>query len=351
MLRYFDSFDHYDTANASRKGWTIYPGTDVTIAAVGRNGTNGLRCAHDWTEFTYAVHGIEASGPTAIVGVGFREYQPVDDGTTAYTVLHLLNGSTPLITLRLTASRAFEVCRGHATSNAVIGATVGGVVSTMTYHFIELKVLLHDSTGTAELRVDGVTRLALTGVDTISAGAAVWTGIGLGSQYVNSTSNYVTHYDDLYVCDGSGGANDDFLGDHRIICRVAEAGNGTYTGWSPSSGTNHGTLVGENPPDTSTYCQSSTVGARDTYNFAALGVVGTIKCVQACNLLRADAAGVRHVAPSTRALGGATFDAEGTILGSDWGYQLEQMTSNPVTVADWTVAEVDSTEFGVVVIA
>jgi hypothetical protein len=144
--------------------------------------------------------------------------------------------------------------------------------------------------------------------------------------------------------------NNDFLGDHRIVCRVASSGNGTHTDWAPSTGSDRGALVDDNPPDVADYVASGTVGDRVTFNFAALGLAGTVKAVQTAPLMKADLAGVRTSAPAFR-ISGNDYDGSGYALGSDWSYQLEVHTTNPATVAAWTVSEIDGAEIGEVVTA
>jgi hypothetical protein len=339
-----DSFDHYNTATATAKGWTLQ---GATLGAFGRNSTNGLRAAHTALEDNYGVLGVSASGATAVIGFAFRE--TVSASSVTYAMAAILNGSTPHITVTVTTTRAIEVRRGGL-AGTVLATSAGGAISTNTWHFIEIKVVLSDSVGTYEVRVDGVNKVSGTGADTVNGGSAVWTGIHLGSLWPGTADDYTWDFDDLYVCDGTGGVNDTFLGDHRIVCVVASSGNGTNADWSPSTGSDHGALVDENPATDTDYNQSGTAGHRDTYNFAAVGVAGTVKAVQTVNYIKADVAGVRYVGDVAR-IGGTNYDSTGTVVLSDWVFRCELHPTSPATATAWTVAEIDGAEFGVKVTA
>jgi hypothetical protein len=352
-LRHIDSWDHYATANRAAKGWTFTyagasPGDEgCTIGAYGRNSTNGLRGRNGAVsgKSSRATLGVSnTSGATAIMGFAFR----IDAGVPAadFCVCQVFRGSTELISVTCSATGTLSVRRGDR--EATILSTSVSTITHSTFYFIELKVTLHDSTGVYDLKVNGTTYTSGSGVDTLVSGAATWDGIGLGG--TNIGQNYSIDFDDLYVADGSGGVEDDFLGDHRIVCVVASSGNGGNTDWSPSTGSDHGALVDENPPNESDYNQSGTAGQRDTYNFAAVGVSGTVKALQTLRYIKAEAAGVRSVAPVIR-ISSTNYDGTTQALGSDWTYHREIYRQNPATTAAWTISGIDGAEFGAKVTA
>jgi hypothetical protein len=348
-----ESFDHFATADRGYKGWSFAhvgasPGdAGCSIGAYGRNSTNGLRGRNEAVggQSSRALLGISnASGATAILGFGFRVNTAIPAGN--FPICMVMRGSTELITVTGSATGTISVRRGGV-SGTVLSTSVS-TISHSTYYYGELKVTLNDTTGSYDFLINGVSFTSGSGTDTLASGAATWDGIVLGG--VNVAVTYTIDFDDVYVCDGSSGSNNDFLGDHRIVCVVASSGNGTNADWSTSTGSDHGALVDDNPPSVSDYNQSGTVGQRDTYNFAALGVSGTVKAVQTVNLLKSDVAGLRTVVPAIR-VASTNYDGNGSVLGSDWSYQTEVHITNPNTVAAWTVSEIDSAEFGVKVTA
>jgi hypothetical protein len=353
MDRHIDSFDHYTTATRAYKGWSFAhagasPGdAGCTIGAFGRNGTNGLRGRNEAVggQSSRAALGVSiASGATAIVGFAFRVNSAIPAGN--FPIFTLMRGSTEMISVTGTATGTLAVRLGGRTDTVL--STSVSTLSPATYYFIELKVTLHDSTGSYDLKINGTTFTSGSGVDTLVSGAATWDGIVLGGTNVALT--YSVDFDDLYVFDGSGGVNDDFAGDHPIVWNPASSGNGSNADWAPSIGTDHGALVDESTPDVSDFNQGSAAGQRDTYNVAALGVTGTVRVLQTVNLVKAEVAGVRSVGDVIR-IGGVNYDGPGAAVGSDWLYHLNRHRVSPATAVALTVSEIDGAEFGVKVTA
>jgi hypothetical protein len=134
------------------------------------------------------------------------------------------------------------------------------------------------------VRIDGVTEVALTasGVDTRNAGTGLWDRVGLGC---NSGSTTFTYYDDFYVCDTSGSApRNTFLGPvtkvETLYPQTDGVAAGSNAGLTPSTGTDHGALVDETPPNQTDYNSSATVGAKDTYNYPSMALTGVILGIQ-----------------------------------------------------------------------
>lgn len=353
MLLALDSFDHYATAQLAGKGWSpeLSGGASVTISpGNGRNGTASLRLQSTSFNNTSAAHKALPVPPTVntfICGFAYRHVSSLLDtpivGVYAGQYVHLVLWLTPSGSLVL--YRSFTSRSDTSASSGTALITTSSVLTMGLYAFIEVKCIFHNTSGYAELRVNGTTVGTFTGDTLTNNATAQWSGLVLGMN--NPTNTVQTHeYDDLYVCDGAATEND-FLGDHRIVALVAQPGNGTHTDWVPSAGTNHGALVDEATPDIADYVSAAVVGATDTFNFPAVGVVGTVKAVQACNYAKCDVAGLRVMTPGSRPPGGPFYPAEGQLMSSEWQYAMEIFTSNPVTVADWTVAEIDSYEFGV----
>jgi hypothetical protein len=341
-----ESFDHFDTATAPKKGWTL--STLATIGAGGRNSTSALECATNTNTAAQAVLGVSgATGATGVVGFAVRVSNTVRDAR--YPLVAFVSGSTQQITVALETTGEISVYRGPANGFGALLGTSVATLSVNSWYFMEVKCLFNTSTGTYEVRLDGVNILSATGQNT--AGTS-WNGLYFRAQdvFANAPNQPTFYFDDIYACDGTGGTNDTFLGDHRIVCVIASSGNGGQTDWSPSTGSDHGALVDENPPNESDYNQSGTAGHRDTYNFAAVGVSGTVKAVQTANLLKADAAGVRSVGDVIR-ISSTNYDGTGQSLGSDWSFKLAIHTTNPATSTAWTVGGVDGAEFGVKVTA
>ena len=93
----------------------------------------------------------------------------------------------------------------------VLHQTAGGIITANTWQYIEIQTKLADSpNGTTIVRVDGVEKINLTGLDTKNAGTkTVYDTLRL-AMGVGSNTN---QYDDLYLKMGAGAT---FLGDITI---------------------------------------------------------------------------------------------------------------------------------------
>lgn len=334
-IKRVESFDHWVTADAPKKGWALQA-TPVVSAGNGRNATASLRTTGPGsTTLSRALLGVTNTGRTGVVGFAFRTLggQSLDMGLVA-----IYEGATIHLDVRLLTTGALRVSRANGA--AVLGTSASTPITPATYHFIEVAFNIHDTTGTYDVRVNGVSVVSGTGADTQNTGTGIWNGIGWWG-LAGSTSANTCEIDDIYVADDTT-----FRGDHRIMALLPSTGNGTHTAWTPSTGTDHGALVDEASPNTTDYVTSSSAGAIDTYNFPAVGVAGTVAGVQISHYSKAEVAGVRTVVPAYR-IGGADQVGTGGILASDWVYATEFAAVSPATSVAWTVAEIDAAEFGV----
>jgi len=231
------------------------------------------------------------------------------------------------------------------------GTTVLGTTTQVLvpgrFYYVELKAATAAGTGgSAEVRVDGVTWLALTGVNTQGGSVAGCDRFVIGQPESNN-QGWSYQFDDLYVADTAGGADEvtDFAGDTRVQCVSPDAA-GAHGDWTPNTGTDW-QAVDERPSNGDTdYISSSTVGQTSTFSLAS--VVGTqsrVRGVQVSLYVRKDDAGTRAVAPVARS--GATDDV-GTpaAVGSAYGYVSQIFTTDSGGAA-WTASSVDAAEFGV----
>jgi len=90
-----------------------------------------------------------------------------------------------------------------------LGVTVGGLYTTTTWAYVEVQARLHDTAGSVIIRINGVERLNLTGLDTRNGGTkTVFDTVHLGwLQFAGHV------YDDMYVATG---ADETFRGDMAI---------------------------------------------------------------------------------------------------------------------------------------
>jgi len=257
------------------------------------------------------------------------------------------------INLRTNGSRVLEVYR----NSTLLGTASMASPAVGSYHYIEIKVVFHGSTGAVTLKLDGSTVLTLTGQNTISTANAYANRIYLGNGNVGGGTAAGHFYDDVYVCDtvdqstlqtGSP-ANNDFLGDVRVQ-NLTPSGDGNYSQWVGSDGnsTNNSLLVDETPSNDDTdYVASGTTGDRDTYAFSNLTPTsGTVYGVQIFAEARKDDAGTRTLYLTARSGSTDQDSAAATALSASYTGVVDIRGAAPGATG-WTVTNVNSAEFGI----
>ena len=301
-------------------------------AASGRRSTASLRMTTTSTEALKSF----AAAQTVIVGFAFT----CGTLTSGSNLVELRESAITHVQVFVGTDGRLSVYRG-----VTLLATSVLAIATGTYYYLELKAKIDNTTGTYEIRINGVNWLSATGQDTQNAGTAV-----VNTLVVSSPSG-TTDIDDLYLCDTSGSApNNDFLGDCRIDCQFPNA-DGTYSDFTCSTGSSHYVLVDETAPNTSDYNESSTVGHIDSYNFTDLtAVTGTIYGVQVCPAILKDDAGARSAGAFCRS-SSTDSAATGVALTTGQLYYPAVYALDPATSAAWTEAGVNAAQFGVKVTA
>jgi hypothetical protein len=333
-LRFMDGFDHYATADISLK-WTS--SSSYGIAATGGR----FGAGKGFTSFGSAgyVYKTLDNQATWIVGCAYN-----GPAATSQVIVALLDAGSAQIELRLDASNHVVVTR----NGTVLGTSVATFNPTI-YHYYELKATIHPSTGSYEVQVDGLSVLSGSGANTRNTANSYANQVSFLGSPASGGTNLGTNLDDIYICDGTGAANNNFLGDTRIYSLYpASAGNSTQ--WTPSAGANYAAVDEAAQNGDTDYVADSTVGHTDTYTMQDMPAGAVVKAVQTNLVVRKDDAGLRQVAPVLRPV---ATDRVGTTvtLATSYVIATQQYDTNPETSAAWTAAEVNATEFGVTVIA
>jgi hypothetical protein len=194
---------------------------------------------------------------TIIIGFNF-----FCNAVTPVALIIFYAGDTPTLacTIKWSTVTAGELSI-YDHSDTLLGTTSGaGVTLGTKWHYIEAKVVCDDSDGSIIIKVDGVTRLSLDGIDTSNASSDIsYSKIG-----VVVTSQY--KLDDFYIADGTG-FNNDFLGEKSVVGCLPSSDTAIVQ-WTPSTGTTHYDLVNENPSnDDTNYVSDYYLGHADLYRY------------------------------------------------------------------------------------
>ena len=324
-FRFCDSFDHYATADITNK-WNTSSATG--IVGSGRNG-NCLQL--DYNQIISKTLDAQA---TWIVGIAFKTTSLASENL----ILSLRDAGTNQCSVRVNTDGTLSVLRG-----STVLATSILAISINTWYYIEFKVTIADA-GTYQVRVNGVDWIASGSGDTQATANASANQIAL-----YQAGSYSSYFDDLYVCDGTGASNNNFLGDVRVDA-LLPSGAGTTTAWTPSTGANY-TCVDEAAPNDTDYVESATANQVDTYAMGNLPyAAGSVFAVQVVDMARKTDAGARSIQTAVRS-GASDYYGSTVSLGDTYVAVMKQYDTDPADSAAWTVTKVNALEAGIKLIA
>ena len=163
-----------------------------------------------------------------------------------------------------------------------------------------------------------------------------------GSDPRRNSQNF--DYDDLYVCDGSGAAANNYLGPLTVVVKLPDSA-GTTTNFTPSTGANWQNVDDALQNADTDYNAETTIGELDLYNVAALGVTGVVKGVQLGLCVRSAGSGGETVSPMYR-ISAVNYTGTAVAVTTSYAYYLDPRAVSPATAVAWTTAEIDAAEFG-----
>jgi hypothetical protein len=153
-------------------------------------------------------------------------------------------------------------------------------------------------------------------------------------------------YDDLYVCDGSGSINNDFLGDCKVI-RIDPDGDDTAN-WSTSTpSANHYENISEVSGDEDTsYIEETASSTLDLFDYESVASLGTIYGVQICTQCRETDA-TTHTLVTPIESGGNQYDDSAQAVGTPSYITVVRVAgTDPDTSSLWTMSGLNAAKFG-----
>jgi len=342
-LLYIDGFESYGntsnvvtTANVVGNKWVAVSENTMKVQE-GRTGGHSISMETSTTRIIKP--DLITTNATMVVGCGIRVTTVSID---AFYPIWLKIDNTPGVNLRINTNGSVSVRR----YTTVLGTSANtGLITANTWHYVVLKTLVNNSTGTYEVWIDGNSELSGSGVDTQAhASKAYHNGIQLRA----GTLSGAVRFDDLYILDGSGSVNNDTLGD-KVVSTLRPAGDDTID-WTAKDGSTHYTEVDEVVFDEDTsYVESETATDQDIYSYGTISGTANITGVQVtteCKETEAESFQLRTLAKST----GNTVNGGDQAVGTtDWQGNSVVFEEDPDGSA-WISSTINSTKFGMEVV-
>lgn len=202
------------------------------------------------------------------------------------------------------------------------------------WYYIEVKC-----TGShAEVHFNGFPEIAST------AGS-----FGTGMSYIQwiwqNLGGVQVQIDDVYVVDTSTGTNTDFLGD-IVVETFYPVMDGTYTDFTPKTGTDHYPMVDDPQFDgEATYVSANAPNDKDSYSVGPALADTTVYAVQVNLAARKQDSGPRQVKPLILQ-SGTDYLGPGFPLSTDWAIYTWILDKDP-SGATWLYTTVNGDEYGI----
>lgn len=330
-LRFVDGFEHYVVPAQMALKYTTVNNTSITSMTGRRAGSTAVRLYNGGDKFAITLD----DQSTWIVGFAFyadsnssnssKTMQLVDSAASVQLTMNILNG-------------IIQLYRGD---NGTLLATSAQTLQAGQWNYVEIKATIADTNGLFEVRVN----------------EQVWVTYAGDTKYSSTLANartirfccaswVYTGFHDLYICDGTGTVNNNYLGDVRVDT-VRPIGAGALTQFSPQGGSVNWENVDDATSDgDTTYNVSDTAGIIDTFDCANLSAIGSVISGLQVNLMsRKDDAGARTLRAVARA-SGTNYEGSDNALTTDYRVCRQIWDQNPATVATWTESAINGAEFG-----
>lgn len=282
MLRWMDGIEHYGTSEThmlegvgGAAAWSTVSGWEISSSNPA-TGTYHMRCASA-VNFSQTMR--RAVGQSQqVTGFGYRfavtDLPDTELGTSVGSNVHMT-----MVEFRdVVNSVQCYVNLGTEGSVHALGAGLDHrsdpCIAPGGYHHFEAKAKIANSGGYIEVRVNEVTVLNVTGVDTQSTANAETSQFQFGMYPVTVTTVSTTmDMDDCFAWDDDAGDAEntiiDFVGDKGCYYLPTTADT-AEADWTLSSGASGYSLIDEVDPIDSDYIGDSTGTARSIFEVAAL---------------------------------------------------------------------------------
>jgi len=307
-LLFFDGFDGYDAAGdmSAYGGWTVPDPAGVSVSSAVRVGTG--MCYNTVTTNSSAANYVvlPASQAGKTIFIGFSLKLPSITAGYIFSLTAAL-GASAQTSLYVNSNNRLEARNG-----ATVLATGATVLAAGTWHYIEAKILVANSGGIFDVRINGVSEFTSTGDTQAQATNEV---LAYGSI---TTPILVTSYDDFYILNSDGSANNTYLGEQRI--QIITPTSDSTVAFSRNTGASNFSAVDDTvgaPDADTTYVYATTTGTKDEYGLSDLTGVNVVAGVKVITRAEKDDANAKSFKYGIKS--GATDQQATVSLGVGYG--------------------------------
>jgi hypothetical protein len=258
--------------------------------------------------------------------------------------------NTPILTFYDGGAIGMEVRKQNGVSElqlyragALVATTSGVGIGVSTWYNVQMKIKCHNTLGEYELKVDGVTVLSATGVDTRGGGDHDYHDVCV----LRTFAARAPSFDDWYVCDGSGSINNDFLGVCKVVRIDPDGDDAANWATSTPSANHYENVSGTVTDDDTSYLEETAADVTDIFDYEDLAGFSNIKGIQVCTECRETDAQSYSVKTPIESGGNQYDDAAQTIASPGYRTKIRVEGTDPDTGALWTESGLNAAKFGI----
>lgn len=340
-LLWCDSFDYYgNSANLTEGAWAEITGVSLSSANP-RTGTSHLRSGAASTARRVL------GGPKTTVGIAAAFY---------FSALPVANNNARLfefrdaanvaqVTIMAQSTGVIEVFRGVSTTS--LGVSASPAVVAEAYQHVECVVFFSQTVGTVEVRVNGVTVVSLSGIDTVATSLVECSQVAVGR---SGSASSIIDTDDVFCYDDTGSFNNTFIGDRRVLTLFPDA-NTIQADWTAVGAATGYECIDEASPDgDTTYITAAAPGSPGP--ISEFGIqnlpagISAISAVVVVEMARKTEAGVANTQWSVISGASETAGADKPMT-EIYTYRQDIFETDPASAAPFTPSEVDALQIKV----
>jgi len=245
-------------------------------------------------------------------------------------------GNNTVCELRLLTTGALQFRHGPSLASSI--TTTGPVILANAWQHIEALVDFNTVTGAVEVRVEGVTVLTGSALNTGSGAAQI-------SDFIRPSGleTLRAYRKDLIIYNGLGSTNNSFLG--SCIVASLDPTSDVALNWTPSTGANGFSILDNRPPNDAQYIQAGDPPPA-AYEATLSNLPPDVTSVRALQTMvrAAKVDGGDGNLQNSLVSGASVSNGADRAITSAFTYWLDVFEVDPATSAPWTPAAVDAVQ-------
>jgi len=344
-LLFCDNFENWTTTSTAYPGpWVNASGSNWGTAGSAANVNNSIPGVFRSAATTGTSNLAVGYANSATIISQFRASFASTSETDSGAIVWFNDGSTEQVSLRMQPNGFFAVYRGLTT--AKLGESINFYPFNIDeYLDIELKVTFNNTTGSVQLKINGVSEINLINQNTRATANNFANQVMIGrSASLQEARPFFKH---IIIMDTTGSVMNDFIGPVDVTSLRPNADDATILDWTANTGTRWQAVNQAITDGDTTYVSADTPGDQILFELQNLpaGVTDVFAVMPQAQIKREQ--GTTRI---TKFLMGSGVDTElgskELAIGPTYAFRQEAISVSPFTTDPWDVAEVNGLRLG-----